>query len=256
MRMFEPSKSYGVVMLRYWTDALHTLGAHEEELKVARWGRGIYPHLLNVHAYEARALAGLGRTEELEELIDDTLITPSQSAYPSRPRAMPAYVMLAAAEELRAHGRLEDSRKMAGRAVDWYRSRVGEEARQENIRSGLRDALYQAELWEEAQRVFTTLAAEHPDNVYYKGRLGTLAARRGDRVAARRIADELRRLASPDHTYSIACITVLLGDKEGAVALLREAVSQGGYDFIYRHSMDLESLRGYPPFADLVKPRG
>jgi len=47
---------------------------------------------------------------------------------------------------------------MASRAVDWYRSRTGEEARQEDTRSGLGDALYQAERWEEARAVFATLA--------------------------------------------------------------------------------------------------
>ncbi len=114
------------------------------------------------------------------------------------------------------------------------------------------------------------LAAEHPDDINYKGRLGTLAARRGDRAEAKRIAEELRTLNRPDllgrHTLRIARIFALLGDKEGALARLRDAVAQGsgllespdsyGYGFLYRHSMDLESLRGYPPFEELIKPKG
>ncbi|MCG6920413.1 MAG: hypothetical protein LJF15_04905, partial [Acidobacteria bacterium] len=69
-----------------------------------------------------------------------------------------------------------------------------------------------------------------------------------------------------DHTYRSARILALLGDEEGATARLREAVAQGspgegepdqyGYGFIYRHAMDLESLRGYPPFEELIKPKG
>jgi tetratricopeptide (TPR) repeat protein len=159
---------------------------------------------------------------------------------------------------------------MAGRAVEWYRSRVGEEARQEGTRSGLGDALYQAERWEEAKAVFAALAAEHPNNINYKGRLGTLAARLGDRAKALRIAEELRRLDRPylygNHTFRSARIIALLGDKERAFALLREAVAQAsgsteepdsyGYEFIYPHSMDLEPLRGYPPFEELIKPKG
>jgi len=134
----------------------------------------------------------------------------------------------------------------------------------------LGDALYQAEQWEEAKAVFAALAAEHRDSIFYKARLGTLAARRGDRVTAQRIAEELRRLETPylygNHTSRAARIIALLGDKERAVALLREAVAQGagmgdvpdiyGYGFIYRHSMDLEPLRGYPPFEELIKPKG
>ena len=269
---FVSSKPFGAYSLMEWTGALHLLGEHEEELREARWGRGIYPHLLNVRAYEARALVALGRMDEVEKLIEDILTMPSEWAYPSccLPRATPAYVMLSAAEELRAHGHREDSLKMASRAADWYRSRVGEEARQEDIRSGLGDALYQAERWEEAIAVFATLAAEHPDNIFYKGRLGTLAARRGDRATALRIAQDLRRLETPylygNHTSRSARIIALLGDKEGAVALLREAVAQGagngdvpdmyGYGFVFRHSMDLESLHGFPPFEDLIKPKG
>jgi Flp pilus assembly protein TadD len=178
--------------------------------------------------------------------------------------------MLSAAEELRAHGHREDSLKMAGRAVNWYHNRTGEEARREDTRSGLGDALYQTERWEEAKAIFAALASEHTDNVFYMGRLGTLAARRGDRVEAERIAEKLRHIENPylagNHTYRSACISALLGDKDRAVTLLREAVAQGsganeapelyGYGFMYRHSMDFESLRGYPPLEELIKPKG
>jgi len=178
--------------------------------------------------------------------------------------------MLSAAEELRAHGHREASLKMAGRAVDWYSSRVGDECKREDTRSGLGDALYQAERWDEANRVFATLATEHPDSIVYKGRVGGIAARLGDHAKALRIAEELRRLETPylygNHTFRSARIIALLGDKERAFALLREAVAQAsgseeepdsyGYGFIYRHSMDLESLRGYPPFEELIKPKG
>jgi predicted Ser/Thr protein kinase/tetratricopeptide (TPR) repeat protein len=269
---FVPSKPFGAYFLMEWTGALHLLGKHEEELKEARWGSGIYPHILNVHAYEARALVALGRMDEMEKLIEDILTIPSEWAYPSccLPRATPAYVMLVSAEELRAHGHREDSLKMASRAGDWYRSRTGEEARLEDTRSGLGDALYQAERWEEARVVFAALAAGHPGNIFYKGRLGALAARRGDRATAQRIAEELRRLETPylfgNQTFRSARILALLGEKEGAVALLRESVAQGagngelpdlyGYGFVYRHSMDLEPLHGFPPFEDLIKPKG
>jgi tetratricopeptide (TPR) repeat protein len=270
--LFVPSGPFGAYLLLEWTGALHLLGKHEEELKEARWGRGLYPHLLNVHAFEARALVALGRMDELEKLIEDILTMPSEWAYPSccLLRATPAYVMLSAAEELRAHSHREASLKMASRAADWYRRRTGEEARLEDTRSGLGDALYQAERWEEARVVFAALAAGHPDNIFYKSRLGALAARRGDRATAQRIAEELRRLETPylfgNQTSRSAGIIALLGDKEGAVALLRESVAQGagngelpdsyGYGFIYRHSMDLEPLHGFPPFEDLIKPKG
>jgi len=86
---------------------------------------------------------------------------------------------------------------MAGHAVDWLRTRTGEEARREDIRSGLGDAPYQAERWEEAKSVFAALATEHPDSINYRGRLGTLASRRGDRAEAERIAGCRGRTGRP-----------------------------------------------------------
>lgn len=270
--LMKPEKPLGAVSFLMLTGALHELGEHEKELKEARRGRGIYPDLLNLRAYEARALVALGRLDEVDRLVDEILAMPSRWGYPSccLSRGTPGYVMLSATEELRAHGHREASLKMAGRSVEWYRSRTGEEAEREDTRSGLGDSLYQAERWEEAESVFGALAAEHPDNIDYKGRLGALAARRGDRAEALRIAEELRCLDRPflygNQIFRSARIIALLGDKERAFALLREAVAQGsgseeeresyGYGFIYAHSMDLESLRGYPPFEELIKPKG
>ena len=267
-----PSRPFGAFDVMTLTGARHQLGEHEEELKTARRGRETYPHLLNLHAYEARALVALGRIAEVETLVDDILAMPSQWAYPSccLPHATPGYVMICTAEEMRTHGHRDASLRMAGRAADWYGDRVGEEAQQEETRASRAEALYRAERWDEAKAMFSALAREHPDSIDYLGRLGSLAARRGDRAEALRLAGTLRTLDRPyhygDHTYRSARILALLGDEEGATARLREAVAQGspgegepdqyGYGFIYRHAMDLESLRGYPPFEELIRPKG
>jgi tetratricopeptide (TPR) repeat protein/TolB-like protein/predicted Ser/Thr protein kinase len=270
--MVDPSVPFGAFYVMTLTGALHELAEHEEELKTARRGKETYPHLLNLHAYEARALVALGRVAEAEKLAEDILAMPSQWAYPSccLPKATPGYVMVCAAEEMRTHGHLDASLRMAGRAADWYGNRVGEEARQEETRAHQAEALYRAERWDEAMAAFSALAREHPDNIDYQGRLGSLAARRGDRAEALRHAEKLRTLDRPylfgNHTYRSARILALLGDKEGATARLREAVAQGsggadkpdqyGYGFMYRHAMDLEPLQDYPPFEELIKPKG
>jgi len=253
------------------TGALHELGEHQEELKEAQRGRKVYPDLLNPRAYEGRALAALGRLEEVNKLVDEILVMPPRWGYPSCciARGTPGYVMLAAAEELRVHGHHDESVRMAARAEVWYRSRTGGEARLEETRSGLGDSLYLAERFPEAKEVLAELMAAHPDNVEYKGRLGAIAARLGKHDDALRIAEELRLIDRPymygKHFFWSACILALLGDKERALALLNDAVSQGGrpmepehygYGFVYGHCMDLESLRGYPPFENLIKPKG
>jgi predicted Zn-dependent protease len=186
-------------------------------------------------------------------------------------RGTPGVVMLAAAEELRVHGHREDSIQMAERAADWYRSRTGDEAKRETNRECFGESLYRAERWNEARPVFKSLAAGKPADVAYKGWLGAIAARNGDRATAERISDELSRV-DPKFLFGIdalwrAQIAAVLGDKDGAVALLKESIARGtgiskarreqyGYGFLYPHLMDLESLRGYAPFEELVKPKG
>jgi predicted Zn-dependent protease len=152
--------------------------------------------------------------------------------------------------------------------TEWYRARPEEEAGQEETRASLGRGLYHAERWDDARAVFATLAAHHPDNPDYQARLGAIAARKGDRAEAERIAGDLRRLTLP-YTYGMpiyasARITVLLGNKAQAVELLREAIARGagsaeiepyGFAFSFRHCMDLEPLSGYAPFEKLIRPK-
>ena len=268
------SNPNGPQYFRNLTATLHMLGRHQEELEEARRGGKIYTGSFNLRSYEARALAALGRLDDLDRLVQGLLtIAPQTFSHYFLPRGTPGHVMLSAAEDLRTHGHREAALTMANRAVDWFQGRVGDEARREDIRSGLGDALYQAERWQEAKAVVTELATHPADyyfDIYDQGRLGALAARTGDVVTARRIAEALRnrkdRWLDGKHTFRAARIVALLGDKDGAVALLREAVAQGagisevpdayGYGFIFSHCMDLESLRGYAPFEELIKPRG
>ena len=271
--LMRPSWPMGFLCFLNLAGALHQLGQHEEELKEARRGRGVYPDLLNSWALEARALVALGRLDEMEKLVGEAVALPPRWGYESccMVRGTPGVVMLAAAEELRAHGHPERAVKMAERAAGWYRNRTGDEAKRETNRECLGESLYRAGRWDEAKPVFAALAKEKPSDVTYKGWLGVIAARKGDRAEAERISAELggvdtKFLLGLDALWR-AQIAALLGDKEGAVALLKESVARGtglpkarrelyGYGYLYPHLMDLESLRGYGPFEELVKPKG
>jgi hypothetical protein len=94
----------------------------------------------------------------------------------------------------------------------------------------------------------------------YLAYCGSLAARRGDKEETLRISKQLEDMKKPylfgKDAYNRACIASLLGEKEIAVRLLQEAISQGYYfDNLYIH-VDLEPLRDYPPFKELMKPKG
>jgi hypothetical protein len=89
-----------------------------------------------------------------------------------------------------------------------------------------------------------------------------LAARRGDRAETQRIDQWLaglsRRYLSGYPTYYRAQIAAVLGDRNRAVELLRDAIAQGAVDeWDHLHSEPaFAALHGYPPFDELLRPKG
>jgi len=241
-------------MIDELADAHHMLGEYRKELNVARLGRKYFPKDLGFPAKEARALAALGKISEVGKIVEGCLNVDAASGTPGG-------VMMEAALEFDAHGHKDAAEEMAAAAIKWAESRPEAERRTETLQEFYADALYFAGRWDEAGRIFESLAAEHPEDIDYQGYLGTLAARRGDREKAMRISEELGKIERPylfgNHLYQQARIVALLGEKERAVALLKEAFSQGRYYGVYLHrDIDLEPLWDYPPFIELLRPKG
>lgn len=235
-------------------EAHHLLGNYERELAEGRRGREHYPELLVLRLPEVRALAGLGRLQEINQVIDDSLVMMSQDLAPGD-------VLREAALELAAHGHPEAAQEVLGRAVGWHQARRQSEPESERVLAGLGDALYLAGRWEEAEGIFHQLVSGHVDAVDYKGYLACIAARRGDGVRARKIDAELEKTTDPylygRHTYWRASIAAILGERERAVALLQRAYSQGyRYDVHLHRDPALQSLQEYAPFKDLLRPKG
>ncbi len=94
-----------------------------------------------------------------------------------------------------------------------------------------------------------------------QGYLGVLAARRGDAAEAERISSWLASEAAPGQpsarTIWRARIALLMGERQRALQLLREGLSQGAYHGMWLHTDgDLESLRGDPTARALFEPGG
>jgi tetratricopeptide (TPR) repeat protein len=234
--------------------AHHMLGEYRKELDVAKQGRMYSPKDLSFPAIEARAFAALGKIGEVRKVVEGCLNVDATSR-------TPGYVMMEGARELYARGYKDASLEFAAMAIEWAEGRPEAERKTEGRRGFYANALYIAGRIDEAGRIYGSLAAEHPENISLQGILGTLAARRGDREEALRVFEELGKIDRPflfgSPAYWRACIAALLGEKEQAVALLREAFGQGrSYGVSLHRDIDLEPLWDYPPFKELIRPKG
>lgn len=231
------------------------LGDHRRELRDARRGREQHPDRLPAFRYEARALAALGRVDEVRMLLDELLgLQPSASWGHGFEAAV-------AGLELRAHGHANAAREALHLALERLRVHSPDESARVNHRYNVGQTLYWLEQWEEARDVFLQLDAENPNSVDYTGYIGVVAARLGNIDDASRISDELAALDRPflwgSHTRWRARIAAVLGDSAQAVELLRRAFNEGSmYDLELHRNVDFESLRNYAPFQELIRPKG
>jgi len=242
----------------YWyienlAEAYHMLGQYDKELEEVRRAQQYFRDNLAVKANEVRALAALGKTDEIARTVEESLASASTAGTAGK-------VMLEAAAELRAHGMRDRSRAYAQKAVQWYRDKAAGDAASEARLNDLAGALYAAERWEEARTIFNKLCSKNPENPDYLGRLGTLAARLGDREEAQRISEKLKAIERPflfgSPPYFRACIASILGERDQAISLLREAFAQGlRFDVSIHRDIDFEPIWDHAPFKELIKPK-
>jgi tetratricopeptide (TPR) repeat protein/TolB-like protein len=272
----------------FLADAQHLLGQYAAELETARKGRQQFPTMVGFHGKEARALVALGRLGEAERPVDEALAvsyasrTSTGGELASPGQVDPGEVMCLLAMEMGADGHSQAAVAMARRAAAWFEARPASSRKAPSSRWVLALAKFLAEDWDGARVLYEPLAnltrPERPSGwsepaafslaVRFRGRLGVIAARRGDRTGAERIAEELRQVDRPylygESLYSRAMIAASLGDKAAAVQLLREAIAQGlglgveweGYAVLLHRAPEMAPLRGYPPFEELIKPKG
>jgi len=239
----------------YFTASYHSLGEHKKELEIAKQARRRFPDSFDALNYEVRALAALGKIEEVKKRIEESLTLTKPST-----AGTPGGTMRTAGEELRAHGYADAAMTSFYQAIQWYRSRSTEEM-DSLLRYGYGLTLYDARRWEEAKSIFEELAKKLPDNIEYQRYVGCIAARQGDREKALKVSEWLKNLKKPylfgKHTYYHACIAAILGEKDQAVTLLKDSFLQGYAYGLYLHTdFDFGSLWDYPPFTELLKPKG
>ncbi len=248
----------GALARHYWravTAAHHMLGDHRQELREARRDRRQYPSFLTPLVTEVRALAALGRLGQVEALLDESFaLTPDA-------RFLPTTTMLVAVDEFRAHGNQPAADQILARLLAWYERQPEDAVASESHRRILGDALARAERWDEVRSLYQELAVAQPKHPEWLGRLGVMMARVGDRDGASDIDARLATIERPylygQATLWRARIAAVLGEPERAVVLLRNAFAEGLRYGIWLHrDIDLESLRDYAPFRELMRPKG
>jgi predicted Zn-dependent protease len=160
-----------------------------------------------------------------------------------------------------AHGFPDAADEIRDWAIDWYESLEPDTLVHPLYRYGYARMLYFDGRLEEADAQFQVLVRETPDSVGYHGYRGSTAARLGDRERAMQISESLTTLDRPFRfggiAYWQARIAAVLGDREVAIAKLRQALDEG---FVitdaFHRDFDLQSLRGYEPFEEMLRPKG
>jgi serine/threonine-protein kinase len=247
--------------------AYHMLGDHERELEAAERARRAAPDDMLALRVEMVALAALGRVFDVEKRIEERL---DQRLFQPYPADGPGVLMVRAGLELRAHGHPSEGMALLQRAVEWYRTQPPDPEPEHRLEAAL--ALYFAGRWEEARTELERALVEDPENFQAQATLGALAARRGDRRRAMEVdawlasrwrdADDWSGEERPRLTYARASIASLLGERERALSLIRQAFDEGfpyingGYPSWLEVDPDMDPLRGDPEFQRIMRPKG
>jgi hypothetical protein len=233
--------------------AVHRLGEDKTGLADAGLASKDHPNSLVPVRLRATSLAALGRTAEVLAIADSLRVLGVGGASVGA-------TLTDIGEELRAHGHQNEARAVVEISLAVQRGYTAAQRTTAAARGEVARALYVLDRWDEAHAIVDSLARESPNALAHVGRLGTIAARRGDRPGAMRIdsvlARDPRRYLWGANTRWRAQIAAILGERERAVALLKEAIAQGSLFSIVHPNIDLEGLRDFPPFRDFIRPRG
>jgi serine/threonine protein kinase/predicted Zn-dependent protease len=241
----------------FYARAYHALGNYEKELEVARKGRIEFPEALDVINAELRAYAAMGRTEELDKILEEYQSRPAKKIDCTQSTICNLGMTLqATGEELRAHGFENAAMTFLGRSVEWYRRLSTEELLPKRLEYA--QVLAEHRQYSEAKSLLDQLLKEEPDSLDYRGWLGIVAAKQGDQVVTESTLAWLQGLKHRYgwHTYYRACIAAAENDKEQAIVLLKESIANGTSYWITQHrEFAFENLRDYPPFIEILRPK-
>jgi len=244
----------------YWQGyayALHSLGDYHRELAVARQAKAMHPGVPRFVWQEAQALAGLGRERAVQQLVDCCLMPlGGKAGLTNFSGGFTRNVAL----ELRAHGYPQQARAVLERVCSWYASVSQMEDSIPGLRYQRMQALEELERWGEARTVAETLLSRGTFVTHARRVIGKAALAAGDSARARAelswIVANATPMENPRELRDAAELAAVLGERERAVTLLRQAFARGQqYDFWLHINTGLESLRELPAYRELTRIR-
>jgi tetratricopeptide (TPR) repeat protein len=220
----------------YWqvlARARHLLGDYELELQDIRRGRRQLPESIFLRFLEFGPLAAMGQVElPASNYVDE----------------WGTHVLVL--DELFTHGH----EKLAQRLIADHLTRY-DPTRDSSSVSEPAYWLARAGRLEEAAALLERAIEDGGDQVWLWGRFGVLAAKLGQREEAARASERLVGERWQRATTFRVGIAAYLGDNEGAMQILRQAHDVNPYELHFSRFIP-ESLRDYPPFQELVRPKG
>ena len=239
----------------------HYLGRHADELATLRAEAGRTPSVAQTLGWREatlQALAGLDSVGALGQQIDAAMSLPGEGG------TSVAYLLSRAAWEFTAHGHPDAGRELTRRAAAWCGGRTRRDFENAPLLLDCVEAYAYAGDWSRAWRIGREALGRDPGDVAVAGVLGYAAAARGERA----LADSVWRLAVTDARsersrglpqWMAARLLAASGRRDEAVALLREAFARGapwGFRLDLHRDPAFAPLRAYPPFLELMTPRG
>jgi tetratricopeptide (TPR) repeat protein len=232
-----------------YCEILHALGLYDREYAVAEAARKAYPDRLTKFLPVVRALIAKGQLASLAPTVR------AAQGIPTDPTGWDYGRILAeAADELDAHGHSDSAVVYLEQLRQWLT------ANSHSLEAGPRlvRTLYALGRYDETVRQLVSLRRRNPDDIEYLGITGLLYAMTGKGNSATVVADSIAQSRRP-FQFGIgalyrARIAARMGDRDGAVARLREAFAEGlPYSIELHRDIDFKSLRHYQPFEQLVK---
>ena len=257
----DPDRGMNLVGPFYWlyeAEAARQLGDPHRALAMARAGQRRFPESGSMNRIMAEALARLGRVAEMKQ----TLATRPSRPAGGDPLLSQARLAKRLWGELRVAGERDAADSLLARyatLLDALREDTTREAR--FVRG---EVLWRAGRLDESRAILASLARGDTgrDRLEDLAQLGMVEARLGDRQAAVRTEQALSathpRYERGEVKLFQAEIAAALGERERAVALLRQGLALGmGLPFFGGElvgNSDLEPLFSYAPFEELLRP--